>query len=185
MSGGVFGARQRRRKKMHILYWEVLPSKERGSVGLRRSEVMNKALLTKLAWHLLHVEDAIWSRLVRSKYGLSLIEPPIFRHKSSASVVWRGLVWASEPLRSAVRWEVRNEKRILFWIDHWLDDMLGVGLTAGYMMICLVLLIIRWLLSRISREQLLIVGRKALDGGGDCWVILFSPLYFCCFRMPL
>lgn len=77
---------------MHLINWEVLcRPKEVGGVGLKCAATMNKALLIKLAWRLLNEEEPTWSKVVRSKYGMSLDEPPIFRPKARASVIWRGL----------------------------------------------------------------------------------------------
>lgn len=108
---------------MHLISWEVLcRPKERGGLGLRRSALMNKSLLVKLAWRLFHEEDATWSRIIRAKYGISLDEPPMFAHKTRASVVWRGLEWCADLFLLGLRWNARNGKRILFWSDHWLGD---------------------------------------------------------------
>lgn len=159
---------------MHILNRDVLcHPKECGGVDLHRLEVMNKALLTKLIWHLLHEEDAIWSRLVRSKYGLSLTEPPLFKHKSRTSVVWRGLVWASELLRSGVRWEVRDGKHVLFWTDLWLHDV-TLGIED------------HWVVAEEEIQRTISdYWEEGVGGRGDCWVALFLPLHFCCFQMSL
>lgn len=94
---------------MHLVIWDILCRlKDRGGVGLKRAEAMNKALVAKLAWRLLTEEEALWSRLVRSKYGLSLAGLAYFKHKTRASIVWRGLEWASELLHSRLRWKVNN-----------------------------------------------------------------------------
>lgn len=116
----VWGSSEEKRA-MHLVSWDVLcRPKERGEVGLRKADIMNKALLAKLAWRLLHEDTTIWSRLIRSKYGVSLDGPPLFKHKLRASVVWRGLEWALELLQLGVRWEVRDGRRVRFGADHWL-----------------------------------------------------------------
>lgn len=42
------------RRKIHLINWDVVCRlKERGGLGVRKSEAMNKALLAKLAWRVL------------------------------------------------------------------------------------------------------------------------------------
>lgn len=74
---------------MHHISWDVLyRPKERGKVGPRKVASMNKSLLAKLAWRLFQEENAIWSKTLRSKYDVSLEEPPLLKHKTRAFVVW-------------------------------------------------------------------------------------------------
>lgn len=110
------------RRPIHLVSWDTLcKSKEEGGLGLRRSKDMNKAMLTKLAWRLLHEEDTTWSRLLRSKYAVSIDGPIEFRNRQRSSLVWQGLVWCSEVLRAGLRWRVSNGERVLFWSDNWLQ----------------------------------------------------------------
>lgn len=95
-----------------------------GDVGLKWAADMNKALLTKLAWRLLHDQDAVWSKMVHAKYEISLDAPLDLSYKARTSIIWKRVKWSFELLQQGTRWEVRNEKRTRFWSDRWLVDYL-------------------------------------------------------------
>lgn len=58
--------------RVHILNWNVLcRPKAQGSIGLKRAEVTNKAMLAKLGWKLVTQAEHVWCNVVRRKYGLS------------------------------------------------------------------------------------------------------------------
>lgn len=64
------------KQKIHLVCWEILcKSKEDRGLGLRRSEDMNKAMLTKLAWRLINEEEAAWCKIMRPKYGQDNLGP--------------------------------------------------------------------------------------------------------------
>lgn len=56
-------------KKIHLVNWETLcKPKSLGGVGLRKACLMNKALLSKLAWRVLIKKEAIGCKILRKKY---------------------------------------------------------------------------------------------------------------------
>lgn len=63
------------RRKQHLLAWNgVCLPKAEGSLWIRKSGDMNKALLAKIGWRLIHDTSSLWSRVVRSKYKVGDIQ---------------------------------------------------------------------------------------------------------------
>lgn len=53
----------------HLIAWtKVCTPKQDGGLGIRSSLEMNKALLGKIGWRLLHDRESIWARVLRAKY---------------------------------------------------------------------------------------------------------------------
>lgn len=59
----------RSERKTHLLNWDILcRPKAMGGVGLRKASLLNRALLTKLAWRVLNQKETIWCKVLREKY---------------------------------------------------------------------------------------------------------------------
>jgi len=57
------------KRKQHLIAWDrVCLPKHDGGLGIRCSTQMNKALLSKIGWRLLHDDVSLWSKILRSKY---------------------------------------------------------------------------------------------------------------------
>ena len=55
----------------HLVSWhKICKLKAAGGLGIRVSRDMNKALLTKVGWRLLHDTKSLWAKFLRSKYGV-------------------------------------------------------------------------------------------------------------------
>lgn len=81
------------RKRIHLVNWpSVCQTKDHGGLGLKQAGRMNQAMLTKLAWRLINGPTALWSRLMRSKYGGERELLNVFQQKGGASHIWRGMV---------------------------------------------------------------------------------------------
>lgn len=58
------------KKGVHLVGWDVLcKMKERGGLGLKRADEMNKALLAKLAWRVATQGNETWAKVIKGKYG--------------------------------------------------------------------------------------------------------------------
>lgn len=57
-------------KKIHPLAWKlVCRPKNIGGLGVRRLTDMNRALLIKLGWRMIHHKESLWARVIWAKYG--------------------------------------------------------------------------------------------------------------------
>ncbi|RVW85679.1 Transposon TX1 uncharacterized 149 kDa protein [Vitis vinifera] len=57
-------------RKVHLINWEVVcTSKEKGGLGMRRIDSLNKALLGKWVWRFAVEKDNLWRLMIGVKYG--------------------------------------------------------------------------------------------------------------------
>lgn len=57
---------------------------------MKRAEVINKALLVKLAWRVLTQGNTTCVKVVQMKYGLNREGPVIIKQKQRSSLIWKG-----------------------------------------------------------------------------------------------
>ena len=57
-------------RKIHLVSWNfVSQGKEKGGLGIRRLDLLNRALLGKWAWRFAVEENSIWRSFINTKYG--------------------------------------------------------------------------------------------------------------------
>ncbi|RVW59217.1 hypothetical protein CK203_111090 [Vitis vinifera] len=57
-------------RKVHLIKWEVVcAQKEKGGLGIRKLDLLNKALLGKWIWRFAHEKDNLWKKVILVKYG--------------------------------------------------------------------------------------------------------------------
>ena len=57
-------------RKVHLINWEVVcTQKEKGGLGIRKIDPLNKALLGKWIWIFAYEKDNLWKRVIGVKYG--------------------------------------------------------------------------------------------------------------------
>ncbi|RVW27006.1 putative ribonuclease H protein [Vitis vinifera] len=60
----------RMERKIHLINWEVVcTQKENGGLGIRKIDLLNKALLSKWIWRFAFEEDILWKKVIGVKYG--------------------------------------------------------------------------------------------------------------------
>lgn len=74
----------------HLIAWtKVCTPKQDGGFGIRSSLEMNKALLGKIGWRLLHDRESIWARVLRAKYKVGDVhDASLLVAKSNWSSTW-------------------------------------------------------------------------------------------------
>lgn len=113
------------KKKQHLISWQkICKPKEDGGLGIRSSEKMNKALIAKVGWRLLHDDTSLWARVVRHKYKVGDVHARDWLEvKSNWSVVWKSVI---KGLREVVLrgqgWSLGDGRHICFWTDRWLSN---------------------------------------------------------------
>ncbi|CAN1137716.1 Putative ribonuclease H protein At1g65750 [Linum perenne] len=115
-------------KKIHLLSWDTIcRPKSQGGLGLRMAKELNDAFMLKIGWLLLKKPEALWVRVLTSKYLKEIAGVLEIRRRNWGSALWRGVrrVWPT--LQSACQSVVHNGMNTSFWHDIWLDS--GVKLS--------------------------------------------------------
>ncbi|XP_026399288.1 uncharacterized protein LOC113295154 [Papaver somniferum] len=90
-------------KKCITLEWDnVCTSKDEGGLGIRKLEDVNKDLLMKLLWKILHCQDE-WAKFFLAKYMDKNGNWITYYQRSS---VWNGIKWVNTEFNENTRWVV-------------------------------------------------------------------------------
>ncbi|KAG7564477.1 Ribonuclease H-like superfamily [Arabidopsis suecica] len=110
-------------RKLHLVSWKnvCLPKKD-GGLGIRTACEMNKALLAKLGWRLLHEKTSLWVRVVSCKYKVGDLQDVAWtKAKSNWSSTWRSVgIGLREVIYKGYGWAIGDGKSVNFWSDRWL-----------------------------------------------------------------
>ena len=105
----------------HLVSWkEVGRAKSKGGLGIGRLKEKNKALLFKWFWRFPLEQDEIWSKVIKSKYGLhnNRWDAGLARRSSYRSP-WKFISSLHEDFQQLVGFRVGDGRRIRFWEDVW------------------------------------------------------------------
>lgn len=96
----------------------------RDGVGVRRLDLMNKALIGKLMWRLATSNNQTWVRLLKGKYnvGNNFWDAAI---KRKYTPIWRSIVKIKEELKPHLCWEINDGASIRVWTESWVKTLLG------------------------------------------------------------
>lgn len=57
------------KRKIHLVNWnQVWKKKDNGGLGLKKANVQNLALLSKLSWKMVNEKESMWRHTLREKY---------------------------------------------------------------------------------------------------------------------
>ncbi|XP_021761146.1 uncharacterized protein LOC110725977 [Chenopodium quinoa] len=108
------------KRRIHLISWESLQkSRENGGLGLRSTRQANMAFLAKLGWRVLTEPNALWSRVLRSKYCKGRCDIDMFELKANMSNVWKGITESANILCEGTRVVVNDGATTLFWDHRW------------------------------------------------------------------
>ncbi|XP_026419779.1 uncharacterized protein LOC113315735 [Papaver somniferum] len=106
-------------KKCITLKWDkVCTSTEEGGLGIRKLEDLNKALLMKFLWKMLHSNDE-WAKFFLAKYTDRNGNWISFYKRS---FVWPGIRWVIQEFNELTRWSVGDDNKISLWHDRWIYE---------------------------------------------------------------
>ncbi|KAG7579838.1 Ribonuclease H domain [Arabidopsis thaliana x Arabidopsis arenosa] len=111
------------KRKQHLLAWKkVCRPKREGGLGIRSAKNMNKALLAKIGWRLLHETGSLWAKILRAKYKVGDPHDKTWAVvKSNWSSTWRSVTLGiREVIFPGLGWVVGDGNTIHFWTDKWL-----------------------------------------------------------------
>ncbi|KAJ9691389.1 hypothetical protein PVL29_013542 [Vitis rotundifolia] len=107
--------------KVHLINWEVVCSqKEKGGLGIRKIDFLNKALLGKWIWRFASEKDNLWKRVIGVKYGQ---EGCGWRTKEARGTfgvgVWKDIMKEANWCWESIKFKVGKGTRVMFWTDQW------------------------------------------------------------------
>ena len=108
-------------RKIHLINWAVVCSqKENGGLGIRKIDLLNKALLGKWIWRFTFEEDIFWRKVVGVKYGQWGFGWRTKEARGTFRVgVWRDILKESSWCWDNIEFKVGKGTKVSFWTDHW------------------------------------------------------------------
>lgn len=106
--------------------WDkVTLPKEQGGLGFARLDIVNEALLAKWWWRFGNEKEALWRRVLDSKYGYSnknWIPLPVLSVRGSYT--WKGILNISNKVEVMKSLGIfpGNGKSTSFWYDSWVGN---------------------------------------------------------------
>ncbi|XP_026416443.1 uncharacterized protein LOC113311863 [Papaver somniferum] len=97
--------------------------KEFGGLSFRDLEILNQALLTKMAWRINSQPDLLCAKVIRAKYFRGEEFLHIQNDRKRASWIWRGIEDGLKNLQKNVCMEIKNGKTTRIWKDHWIINL--------------------------------------------------------------
>ncbi|QHO46030.1 LINE-1 retrotransposable element ORF2 protein [Arachis hypogaea] len=103
-------------RKIHLVSWKkVCEPKKSGGLGIHRASTLNHSFMTKVGWGLIENKNALWARVLRSKYGSENDIIPKVERKQSSSNLWKGICASWDIVESNHIWCIRDDSTIDFW----------------------------------------------------------------------
>ncbi|WJZ83602.1 hypothetical protein VitviT2T_003270 [Vitis vinifera] len=107
--------------KAHLINWKVVCSpKEEGGLGIRKIDLLNKALLGKWVWRYAYEKDNLWKTVIGVKYGQ---EGCGWKTKEVCGPfgvgLWKDIMKEVDWCWENIDFKVGKGNRVLFWTDKW------------------------------------------------------------------
>ena len=111
-------------KKSHLVNWKtVCTAKKKGGLDLRRFAILNKALMCKWCWCFANERDALWRKVIRSKFGEDYGGWCSGDIKGGFGVgLWKEIRKEWPQLIQNTYLALGNGRRISFWRDVWCGE---------------------------------------------------------------
>ncbi|KAL4359627.1 hypothetical protein AHAS_Ahas08G0096300 [Arachis hypogaea] len=85
----------------------------------------------KAGWGLIEKKEALWARVLRSKYnsGTDII-PKVVRRQNSSNL-WKGICTSWQNVQNHCIWRVGDGSKIRFWEHHWIPGVGSLSATTN------------------------------------------------------
>lgn len=100
---------------MHWTTWNSLcKPKYQGSIGFRKLDIFNKALLAKQVWRIIQFPNSLVAKVLKPRYfkHVDIMKAHI---GSNSSYIWRSLMWGRELLEVGLCWRIGDETTNDIW----------------------------------------------------------------------
>ncbi|XP_026416956.1 uncharacterized protein LOC113312419 [Papaver somniferum] len=98
-------------------------TKDLAGLGFRDLEMLNHALLTKLAWRICTQSDHLVTQVLKAKYFKHEEFLHINAKRYNTSWIWRGIEVGLKNLQLNCCMEMNNGKKTRIWLDNWIYGM--------------------------------------------------------------
>eukprot|EP00253_Pinus_taeda_P036048 PITA_36048 len=119
---GVLDKLSNKKKKWALTSWSQLTErKEKGGLGLRDPEILNKVLGAKLWWRWLRGRNDLWKTIWKEKYNMPETAVEILRQRETpkGSSIWDLARLNRDLVEKNTFWEIRGGEEANFWEDKW------------------------------------------------------------------
>ncbi|KAJ9699285.1 hypothetical protein PVL29_008065 [Vitis rotundifolia] len=108
-------------RKIHLINWEVVcTQKEKGGLGIRKIDLLNKALLGKWIWRYAFEKDLFWKKVIGVKYGQEGFGWRTNEARGTFGVgVWKEILKEASWCWDNIKFKVGRGTKVKFWTDHW------------------------------------------------------------------
>ena len=108
-------------RKTHLINWEVVCTRrEKGGLGLRKIDSLNKVLLGKWVWRFAVEKDNLWRLMIRVKYGQEEFGWRTKEARGTYGVgVWKEIMKEAKWCWENTKFKVGKGTRVKFWSDQW------------------------------------------------------------------
>ncbi|KAJ9680330.1 hypothetical protein PVL29_019599 [Vitis rotundifolia] len=115
----------RSERKVHLINWEVVCTpKEKGGLGIRKIDILNKALLGKWIWRFAFDRDILWKKVIGAKYGKEGFGWRTNEARGTFGVgVWKEILKEANWCWDNMMFKVGKGTRVSFWADHWCGNV--------------------------------------------------------------
>ncbi|WCJ40291.1 DNAse I-like superfamily protein [Euphorbia peplus] len=118
-------------RKISLVKWEEVCSPVVcGGLGMRNSQTMNCAFISKLGFNFIAQPDLFWVRILTAKYKTEIIPDPTKASLANSSVLWKAMSRNKSNLHIGIKWSVGDGKKSRFWTDNWVGDLGPLYLLA-------------------------------------------------------
>eukprot|EP00253_Pinus_taeda_P026164 PITA_26164 len=110
------------KEKWALASWSQLTErKEKGGLGLRDPEILNRVLGVKLWWRWLRGGNDLWKTIWKEKYNMpdSAVEILRQRETPKGSSIWDLAHLNRDLVEKHTFWEIRGSEEANFWEDKW------------------------------------------------------------------
>ncbi|XP_026380111.1 uncharacterized protein LOC113274904 [Papaver somniferum] len=105
----------------HKIWLDLALPKNLGGLNIRRTNILNLALLTKLAWRMLTQQDEMCVQILSCKYFKNT-NPLNGVVSSQGSWIWKGICHGLDIVRRYYVWEIGDGSQVDIWKDNWISN---------------------------------------------------------------
>ncbi|KAJ1418140.1 Ribonuclease H domain [Sesbania bispinosa] len=110
-------------RNWHSISWDKLRRPVRaGGLGFKSLFDFNQSLIMKLGWGLINNPDALWVRVIRTKYHYGDGIIPRVTSRCKEILAWRGIRQTWSYVLQGLRWVIGDGRSTSFWEDKWLHS---------------------------------------------------------------